>query len=237
MAASGSCRAAGSSTPAIRGAAGSGPRRRSPAEGGSRPSDRGRTRARRHVPRTHRPRLVIRPRSAARRRAAAHRLGDRPIAAIRSGCRACVDRELGKTCFASFARGRRAGERRDAGADRLRDRCRRSRPLAAGRLWIGTDAGEVRRAEWSGACCIPRGAAARVADAGPRLVRGARLRLGAARGSPGPPVGGHAARPRTDRTGPATCRGSASRRGCPAPISPASRATRMAASGSRTTAA
>ena len=81
----------------------------------------------------------------------AHRLGERPIAAIRSALGRRVDR-----------RGQRAVSRR---ADAARGPVRVERldvPIAGsvsalstssatGRLWIGSDSGEIVRAEWSGA--------------------------------------------------------------------------------------
>ena len=163
----------------------------------------GRTPARRHVARADRPRDAVGPRGAAR-----------PGAAGASSWRSADRRD-------SRAPGRRvdccregAVSRRPRDAARAAVRVERfEMPIAgsvsdaldgraAGRLWIGSDRGEVVRAEWSG----PDAAVAMLpldvgGPIGPALARGARRRVGAARGSAGTSLGRDAARPRTNRAG------------------------------------
>ena len=96
---------------------------------------------------------------------------------------------------------------------------------AASRLWIGSDRGEIVRAEWSGpahqSCCSAR----RRHILGARLARGAWRRVGAARGSAGTALGGHAPRSRARGAGvPQGVVDRPNKTACPARTSPASSA-------------
>ena len=115
---------------------------------------------------------------------AAHRLGDRPIGAIRS--------LPGVAWIASGKELFRVGREADGrvSVTRLEVPIAGSvsaiSPLAPGRLWIGSDRGEVVRVEWSGPdASLAMRAARDRRSFGARLVRGARFRVGAARGSEG----------------------------------------------------
>ena len=158
-------------------------------------------------------------------------LGERSIAAIRSGADGgwiAADKDL----FHVFRPDASGPVRVEKLALNVAGAVSTLSIVASGRLWIGTDAGEVQRAEWSGAASRCHGAIAARRGGGPRLPRGTRLDLGAARGSPGPAVAGYAARPRANRErSPARSPGSASRRGCRAQTSQASPATRMGGCG------
>ena len=138
--------------------------------------------------------------SRSRRRCRRSRLGERSIVAIRSGADGgwiAADKDVFRV-YRPEPSGPAVVEKLPLNVSGVVSALS---GVGSGHLWIGTEAGEVQRAEWSGTASRTTVQSLHVAAADRELARGARLDLGPSRGSPGASVARHAPRPWTNRTG------------------------------------